>query len=736
MLSNSITCSKREALEITTFSSPHSSTKQLPAMAKKQEVPSLTPRDLTLPGRSLPPAMPLIISTQDRWDPHSCKLETHQHNSQPQHLQLVTDTLQLLGTINKPVAVLSICGPYRSGKSYFISRLLGRPGAFQLGHRMQACTRGIWMATTVLECEQFVTILLDTEGIDAIRASETMDASLLTVTTLLSSYLIYNSMKVPQKVDLDKMRCFTQLSRSLLVQKGESMRAEVMRKFFPHFLWLLRDVTLKVTDRAGQTISATEFLHTRVLASQSGQPTELGKSLCSLFPSLECHTLPMPSINPKVIKNIVEQQDKLKPAFNKAVDELIQRILQQVTPKKAINGVSVVDGPALAALTRGYVDAINTPGAIPDLEQGWQAVIKWKLKELSDKLVEEYRREMEKCLGDNLPMEERNLMRIHKQTLSRKRDSLQQEIHRLKPLSSTSGDKNPILIMSQLEQTISQTNEGGEVIGGVLFQFTTQNYYKSKQQCEEVLMEAVKSSGIHKKCQEAFINSQPLDIMAEIWDIHTQYCKQAVGPAANEVLEKGHRELNQLGDSLKRIPGPPSEVEVIGEGSDRVKLSWQPPEKNPEAAESYVVWKQEKGKQWERVRETKKTKILITGLKSGTVYQFRVTATNDLIKSVATTQCSLTKESKAMMGAIGGGAGALAFALSPVLGYVAMTEGGMSTRKIVAISVATAPISLICAPVTATVGGVWAAREMIKDERDWGDLSPGSDDETSCDSTE
>ena len=58
------------------------------------------------------------------------------------------------------------------------------------------------------------------------------------------------------------------------------------------------------------------------------------------------------------------------------------------------------------------MDAINTPGAIPDLEQSWQA-IKWKLKELSDMLVEEYRREMEECLGDNIPMEERNLMRIH-----------------------------------------------------------------------------------------------------------------------------------------------------------------------------------------------------------------------------------------------------------------------------------------------------------------------------------
>ena len=76
------------------------------------------------------------------------------------------------------------------------------------------------MATTVLECEEFVTILLDTEGINAIGTSKTMAMSLLTVTTLLSSYLIYNSKKVPQKVDEKTMRCFTQLCRSLLAQKG------------------------------------------------------------------------------------------------------------------------------------------------------------------------------------------------------------------------------------------------------------------------------------------------------------------------------------------------------------------------------------------------------------------------------------------------------------------------------------------------------------------------------------
>ena len=137
------------------------------------------------------------------------------------------------------------------------------------------------MATTILECQQFAIVLLDTEGIDAIRASETMAMSLLTLTTLLSSYLIYNSKKVPQKVDLDKMSCFTQLSTSLLTQRGQSMSAiaqrdqsmstDTMKKFFPHFLWLLRDVALDVTNKQGELISPTEFLHTRVLASTSGQ---------------------------------------------------------------------------------------------------------------------------------------------------------------------------------------------------------------------------------------------------------------------------------------------------------------------------------------------------------------------------------------------------------------------------------------------------------------------------------
>ena len=118
------------------------------------------------------------------------------------------DTAQeLLNTIDKPVAVLSIAGPTRTGKSYILSRFLGADSeAFQLGHTTRAHTKGIWMSTSVLECDEYCVILLDTEGIDAVNDQAGNDAKILVTTLLLSSYFIYNSLGVPRNNDLEKMR--------------------------------------------------------------------------------------------------------------------------------------------------------------------------------------------------------------------------------------------------------------------------------------------------------------------------------------------------------------------------------------------------------------------------------------------------------------------------------------------------------------------------------------------------
>ena len=68
-----------------------------------------------------------------------------------------------------------------------------------------------------------------------------------------------------------------------------------------------------------------------------------------------------------------------------------------------------------------------------------------------------------------------------------------------------------------------------------------------------------------------------LDIQKDISSITDKYHKSAVGPAASEVLERGLSELHQFSDILQNIPGPPKNVQIIGIGSDRIKLRWEPP---------------------------------------------------------------------------------------------------------------------------------------------------------------
>jgi len=224
---------------------------------------------------------------------------------------------------------------------------------------MKACTIGMWVATTILECDEYAVLLVDTQGIDAIGSSERIAMNLMALTALLSSYLIYNSKRVPEKVDLDKLRCCSLLSSIILKQTKEGMEFDIAKGFFPKFMWLLRDVALNMTDSNGSTVTPTVFLHTRILASKSKDSStlhsETGSVLCSFFPSLECRTLPIPSIDPKVLHDIFQQQHKLKPAFNAGIVDTISYILRQVEPKRSINGRTFLDGLAFVQLVSTFV---------------------------------------------------------------------------------------------------------------------------------------------------------------------------------------------------------------------------------------------------------------------------------------------------------------------------------------------------------------------------------------------
>lgn len=160
------------------------------------------------PSKRLPLSIPLFLSTMWKCNDTFEVIKSEESEDLPQ-LRVMPAALDLLRSIWKPIAVLGICGPYRSGKSYFASQILGLPETFAVGHTTHACTHGIWMATNVLECDDYVLLVLDMEGTGAVGKDETGNvtmSSLLVMITLISSYLIYNSTNVPQKGNLDEMK--------------------------------------------------------------------------------------------------------------------------------------------------------------------------------------------------------------------------------------------------------------------------------------------------------------------------------------------------------------------------------------------------------------------------------------------------------------------------------------------------------------------------------------------------
>ena len=150
------------------------------------------PKKQKLAEETCPPSIPLITRDQ-----HSKSIVVNR------------EAIKLLHTITKPVAVLGICGPYRTGKSYFLSRVLGGDD-FTVTHSRDPCTRGIWMSTNVLEFDDHVLILLDTEGMGAAQASESSSREdvmgILVLIILLSSCLIYNTKGVIRESDIQQMR--------------------------------------------------------------------------------------------------------------------------------------------------------------------------------------------------------------------------------------------------------------------------------------------------------------------------------------------------------------------------------------------------------------------------------------------------------------------------------------------------------------------------------------------------
>lgn len=144
---------------------------------------------------------------------------------------------------------------YRTGKSYLLNRVLINVPAdqqgFGVGPTINPCTKGLWMwgqpLTGYTESGEKVNVLvLDTEGMGGMDEDNNHDMRIFTLSLLLSSYFVYNSMGSIDENALSSLSFVTQISRHIAGRMSNSAHAseDDISQFMPKFMWVVRDFSL------------------------------------------------------------------------------------------------------------------------------------------------------------------------------------------------------------------------------------------------------------------------------------------------------------------------------------------------------------------------------------------------------------------------------------------------------------------------------------------------------------
>lgn len=148
------------------------------------------------------------------------------------------------------LGVMSVVGKYRTGKSFFINRvLLDKDGSddpgFNVGPTVQPCTKGLllWgqlIQSTSDQSPRSKILVIDTEGFGATdqKSDDTQDRNIFIISALLSSYMIYNTNETITEQSITTFQLVTGLANELVKQYNDPS------EYFPEFLWLLRDFHL------------------------------------------------------------------------------------------------------------------------------------------------------------------------------------------------------------------------------------------------------------------------------------------------------------------------------------------------------------------------------------------------------------------------------------------------------------------------------------------------------------
>jgi hypothetical protein len=316
------------------------------------------------------------------------------------------EAVKVLNNLNCPVAVVSVAGMYRTGKSYLLNLLKAPPTStpepdsdgFSVGHSVNAHTKGIWLwgEPVRIEDQDVAVVFLDTEGLGSVGASQTHDSRIFALALLIGSYFIYNSRGIIDGNAIEALSLVVNLTKHIHVQKnlqGDEDSGSDFSQHFPAFMWVVRDFTLQLKSASGRAIPPKTYLEKALKPEQESDEADIQKNqvrmmISNFFPDRDCVPLVRPVTDEEQLRNLSScGWDELRDEFKSGVTTLRRKLYGKVRPKEMYG--KLITGPMLVTLAASYVDAINS-GGVPTISNAWERVVESQCDEAGEEALNVY----------------------------------------------------------------------------------------------------------------------------------------------------------------------------------------------------------------------------------------------------------------------------------------------------------------------------------------------------------
>ena len=262
--------------------------------------------------------------------------------------------------------------------------------------------------------ESLKILVIDSEGIGALDQDSTHDSRIFALSILLSSCFLYNSVGSIDESSIENLSLVVNLTKNIQINANSAAEVDTedFAKYFPTFIWVVRDFTLQLVDAAGEEISSKKYLE-KALEPQHGfsdqieHKNRIRRLLNSFFPEKECFTLVRPLLDEQNLQKLETVDfDQLRPEFVEQMMTLRKHILTKIKPKQ-IDGKKL-DGQMFLGLIQSYVNAINN-GSVPNIQNAWSYVCESQCRKALEESIELYDKQIKSFIQERTAVSEAEL---------------------------------------------------------------------------------------------------------------------------------------------------------------------------------------------------------------------------------------------------------------------------------------------------------------------------------------